>query len=205
MANYLTIAYYDSTLTDWVIVPNPSIRFSDDPPITTAPTDPDFLPEILTRGSAQSRTYLIGFRNETVEANNVAYVSSTQFALNGGSTETLNDTNLVASECTLRIQFYDDSSNISLSSVTFWVYQGSEATLVSDCEIYAFEQGESNSAWTKINDSATAVGGSGDALSLANNSGATHHEYYIALSMVPKAGATIGDIDFNIGIKATIA
>lgn len=185
---------YDSDLSDWVQIGTRQLVLS---------AEGGHL-RILAVDSFQDETHrtdsAAGMR--AVKVNNVKYVSGTQMSVNGGSTENINDTNLAESECTLRIAVRGDS-NISLSNVKLWVYDGeTESARAENVEVQAFERGESNTSWTEINDDSAGVGGSGDALSLANSGAATEHLYYIALSAKCEAA---GRGDFALGFSATVS
>jgi hypothetical protein len=85
-------------------------------------------------------------------------VSDTQFD-DGGGTETLNDTNLVATECSIRILFTDGSS-VATSNGRFYTFDGTTVTDPAvDIEAYAFEQGVSATTWTEVNDYSNTTGG----------------------------------------------
>ena len=57
---------------------------------------------------------------------NVKYIAGTQFD-NGGGTESLNDTNLVATECTLRVEF-TDASAVAITNARLYSFDGSTET-----------------------------------------------------------------------------
>jgi hypothetical protein len=119
-------------------------------------------------------------------APNVKYVDSTHFDGGGGS-EVLNDTNLAATECSLRWHFSHGSA-ISMKSCEVFAYDGSvEANPAPNVEIQIFERGVSASAWTELNDYSAGVGGSGDTFALQDQAGAaTDHYYYLAVSWSPE-------------------
>ena len=134
--------------------------------------------------------------------NNVKWISSTQFALNGGGTETLNDTNLVATECTLRIRFTDGSS-VAITNARFYAYDGSTTTTIAtgvDC--MAFEQGVTATTWTEINNTTGPVGGdnTGERVDLADQGAATDHTYYIAVSASPESVGAKTAFDFGVAL-----
>lgn len=138
----------------------------------------------------------------TNHVNNVKYISSTEFDLNGGGTETLNDTNLVQTECTLRIRFTDGSS-VATSSGRFYAYDGSTVTTEAvGVDAYAFEQGVSASTWTQINDDSGNTGGdnSGERLDLTDQGAATDHTFYLAVSASPESAGGKSDFDFGIAL-----
>jgi hypothetical protein len=137
----------------------------------------------------------------TNHVNNVQYVSGTQFD-SGSGTETLNDTNLTANECTLSIEF-TDASSVATSNARFYSFDGSTETAEAiGIEAYAFEQGVTASAWTQINDDSANIGGdnSGERLSLSDQSAATEHPFYIAVSARPESVGAKTQFDFGIAL-----
>lgn len=135
--------------------------------------------------------------------NNVKFISSTEFSLNGGGSETLNDTNLLATECTLRIDFTDGSS-VATSSARFYSYDGATVTTEAvGVEAYAYEQGVAEAGgWTFINDDSTSFGGdnSGERLDLSDQSTATEHTFYIAVTVSPESVGAKTDFDFGVAL-----
>lgn len=142
-------------------------------------------------------------------ANYVTYISSTQFD-NGGGTENLNDTNLTQDECTIRIRF-TDASSVSITNARFYAFNSTTTTTrATGVDVVAFEQGQSATTWTVINDDTVAgalttggTGGdnSGHRLDLADQGAATDHTYYIAISASPESVG--GKTDFDFGISLT--
>jgi len=132
---------------------------------------------------------------------NVKYVSGTQF--DGGSgTETLNDSTLLQTECTMRISF-TDASQVATSSARFYSYNGSTETAEAvGIEAYAFEQGAGATAWTQINDDSGNIGGdnAGEYLSLTNQAASTVHYFYIAVSARPESVGAKTEFDFGIAL-----
>ena len=132
----------------------------------------------------------------------VSYISGTQFD-DGGGTETLNDTNLVQTECSLRIEFTDGSS-VATSNGRFYCFDGSTVTDPAvDIECYAFEQGVGESDWILVNDYSGSTGGdnSGERLGLTDQGGATEHTFYIAVSARPESVG--GKTEFDFGVALT--
>lgn len=133
---------------------------------------------------------------------NVEYVSNTQFKLNSGTTENLNDTNLVATECSMRINF-TDASSVATSNARFYSFDGSTVTAEAiGVEAYAFEQGVGATTWTQLNDDSANIGGdnSGERLSLSDQSAATEHTFYIAVSARPETVGSKTQFDFGIAL-----
>lgn len=133
---------------------------------------------------------------------NVEYVSNTQFKLNGGSTETISNANLAATECTMRILF-TDASSVAVSNARFYAFDGSTTTAEAvGVEVYAVEGQVGASTWTQINDDSANIGGdnSGERLTLKDQSAATQHTFYIAVSARPESVGAKTQFDFGIGL-----
>lgn len=132
---------------------------------------------------------------------NVKYVSGTQFD-SGGGTEALNDTNLVQTECTLRVKF-TDASSVATSNGRFYAFDGStETNEALGVEAYAFEQGVGATSWTQINDDSGDIGGdnSGERLALSDQSAGTEHYFYIAVSARPESVGSKTQFDFGVAL-----
>lgn len=150
-------------------------------------------------GSADPGTDQCG----TTHMPNVEYVAATQFKLNGGTDEDLNDTNLTAIECGLRIEF-TDASSVATSNARFYSFDGvTETDEAVGIEAFAFEQGVGASAWTEINDDSGNIGGdnSGERLALSDQSAATEHTFYVAVSSRPESVGS--KTEFDLGIALT--
>ena len=139
--------------------------------------------------------------------NNVKFLTTTTFALNGGGSETLNDTNLVADECTMRLHF-NHGSAVALSSGVFYCFDPSTSTTTPavGVDVYGFEQGEGNTTWVVINDETTSgalttggIGGnnSGERIDLTDKSAATDNFIYLAISVSPETVGGKTDFDFG--------
>lgn len=146
----------------------------------------------------------------TNHMNNVKYVDSTHFILNGGSSEVLNDTNLTQNECTLRIHF-NHGSAVAVTGARLYCYDGTTTTTPGiGVDMAAFQQGESESAWTVINDDTVAgaftngsIGGdnTGERLDLADSGSSQDHYWYCAISVSPE---TVGDkASVDLGVTLT--
>lgn len=138
--------------------------------------------------SYQSSTHISGAGGDVCTTNhvpNVKYVASGQFD-SGGGTETLNDTNLIATECTLKIYFTDGAS-VSTQNGQFYCYNGTTpATYATGIQVYAFERGDGDTAWTSINNGSTDGGnGVGKRLDLTSRTPSTAHEWLVAVSCSP--------------------
>jgi len=133
---------------------------------------------------------------------NVEYVSNTQFKLNGGPTETISNANLAATECTMRILF-TNASKVAVSNARFYAFDGSTTTAEAvGVEVYAVEGQVGASTWTQINDDSANIGGdnSGERLSLSDQSAATVHTFYIAVSARPESVGAKTQFDFGISL-----
>lgn len=182
---------------NWMDVASNTIVFAGSSTDLTTP---------ITVGEWQSGTHLGNGDPGTDQCGtnhvrNVKYISGTQFD-SGGGTETLNDTNLAATECTMRIKF-TDASSVALSSARFYSFDGSTVTNEAvGIHAYAFERGVSATAWVQINDDSGNIGGdnSGERLTLSDQTAATEHYYYIAVSAQPESVGAKTQFDFGIAL-----
>lgn len=107
--------------------------------------------------------------------NNVKYIASGT-ADWGDGTESL--TNMLTTEATLLINF-SDASSVTTTSHIFYAYDGSTTTAVpTGVTFQAAEQGDA--AWTNAEGSAAA-------LTVTDDTAATSHDYYIAVSASPES------------------
>lgn len=131
----------------------------------------------------------------------VTYVGLNNFD-NGSGSQALNDTNLTANECSLRILF-TDSGSVATSSARFYCFDGTTATNPAvEVEAYAFEQGDSNTAWVQVNDYSGSTGGdnSGERLPLTDQGAATEHTFYVAISARPESVGQKTEFDFGVAL-----
>ena len=135
-------------------------------------------------------------------ANNVKRGSDTTMFLNGAAEVNINDTNLTATDCSLRVKL-DNLGNIFVSSARLFVYDGSDYTeYAPGVEIVGFEQGVGGGAWITMNSGDSGLGGdnSGQYLPLADRTvRASIHNYYIALSASPESA---GGHNFSMAFSA---
>ncbi len=125
----------------------------------------------------------------TNHMNNVKWVDSTHFILNGGSSTVLNDTNLPANSCTMRLHF-NHTSAVAVSGARLFCFDGAvDANEAVGVEVNGWERGESATTWSLINDDSGNIGGdnTGERLDLADSASATDHYWYIALSASPES------------------
>lgn len=134
---------------------------------------------------------------------NIAFVSTTQFSHDGAATETLSDGTLLATECTLSVEFTDVSS-VEITSARFYCFDSTtETTEAVGVEAWAFEAQVAETEWSTVNDDSANVGGDNGAshtLELVDQSAATDHTYYIAVSARPESVGAKGDFDFGVAL-----
>jgi hypothetical protein len=135
--------------------------------------------------------------------NNVQYVTDSSMKVNGGIVETINDTNLLEDECTLRVDFTDVSS-VAVTQPRLYCYDG-VTTLNAGIgvRLQGFEQGQGNTSWVLVNDYDIGYGGdnAGKRLDLSNRASSTSHSFFIALSLMPLSFGNKSQVD--LGIKLT--
>jgi hypothetical protein len=137
----------------------------------------------------------------TTHVPNVKFISSTEFD-DGGGTETLNDTNLVQTECTFRVRF-TDAASVSTSSGRLYTFNAASVVVEAvGVEVYAFEQGVTATAWTQINDDSANIGGdnTGERLDLGDQGAATDHTFYFAGSASPETVGGKTQFDYGIAL-----
>lgn len=192
-----TWEYYGATGPTWTDIGANTIVFAGSGGITTP----------VTVGAWQDETHIGNGDPGTDQCganhcNNVKYLTGTTFD-NGSGSQALNDTNLTANECTIRIRFTDGSS-VATSNARFYSYDGTTTTTEAvGVDVYAFEQGVTATSWTLINDDSGNIGGdnSGERLSLSDQSAATAHTFYLAISASPESVG--GKTSFDFGIALT--
>ena len=195
MATFTWEVYADTPA--WKSVGANTIVFSGSPTSLTEPITVGTWNLGTHLGSGDPGTDQCG----TTHARNVQYISSTQF--DGGSgTETLNDTNLAQTECTMRVSF-TDASSIATSNARFYCFDGNTVTTEAvGVEAYAFERGVSGTQWTSVNDDSAGLGGdnSGERLNLGDQTASTSHVFYIAVSARPETVGAKTEFDFGIAL-----
>jgi hypothetical protein len=160
----------------------------------------------ITVGSWQSESHLGSGDPGTDQCGtnhvpNVKYVSGTQYD-SGSGTETLNDTNLAITECTMRVKF-TDAASVATSAARFYAFDGAtEANEAIGIEAYAFERGVGATAWTQLNDDSANTGGdnSGERLSLSDQTAGTEHYFYLAVSARPESVGAKTQFDFGVAL-----
>jgi hypothetical protein len=189
---------YMGTTPDWVDIDTDTICFSGDATDISVPVTVDTYQDGIHVGTDDPGADQCGANH----MRNVKYITDSQFD-SGGGTETLNDTNLSDTECTLKI-YFTDAASVATSSARFYAFDGTTTTTEAvGVEAYAFEQGVTETEWTEINDDSDTVGGdnAGERLDLSDQSAATEHDFFIAVSVLPES---VGDkTDFDLGIALT--
>lgn len=148
----------------------------------------------------------------TTHVPNVKIISDTEMSVNGGATETINDTNLDDTECSFRLHF-NDGTGYALQTGKIYAFDGTDSSVPAigvDAAIYV--KGEGMSAWHTLNSDSTLgdtmsgmdfdvadIGGdnSGSYLELAARSAATDHYFYVAVSVSPESAG--GKSAFALG------
>ncbi len=134
---------------------------------------------------------------------NLEWVSDTEYQLDGGGTQTLNDTTLTETECTIKIEFTDGSS-VATSNGRFYSFDASTVTNEAvGVEAYAWERGVGDTAgWVMINDDSGNTGGdnSGERVSLSDQSSDTEHTFFIAVTARPESVGSKTEFDFGIAL-----
>jgi hypothetical protein len=134
---------------------------------------------------------------------NVRYLTTTTMSVNGGGSETINDTNLADNESSFRWHFNDGSAR-TIQNVNIYVFNNTTpATRATGMDVAMYIKGNSMSAWQKVNDDTTtgptgytagSVGGNASGnitgSGLDRGSAATDQYWYAAASIsVETAGA----------------
>jgi len=136
----------------------------------------------------------------TNHMNNNKYLGASLIDVNGGGSEALNDTNLAADECTLRVHF-NHGVAVAVTNPKFYCFDGTTpANPGVQVDVWGFERGQSYTSWTHINDESGAIGGNntGERLDLADSGSATDHYWYIALSAAPESVGAKATFDFGM-------
>lgn len=132
-----------------------------------------------THRSDSSDTHLC----TSVHLHNTKYLTGTTMSLDGAGSANLST--LTTAQAPLKYNFADAAS-VATSAATFYFYDGTtDATAMVGVTVQAGEAG-TTSTWVAAN-------GSGSALSIANQSASTSHNFFIACSLSPSAtGAKTG-------------
>jgi len=197
MATFTWYGYMGST-PDWVDLGANTVVFSSSlTDLATAITVGEFQ-DGTHAGSDDPGTDQCG----TNHMNNVKYLTGSTMSVNGAASEDINDTNLTATECTLKINFAH-SPAVAITNARFYAFDGSVVTNEAvGIDAYAFERGVTASAWTQINDDSGNIGGdnTGERLALGSKSSATSHDWFVAISASPEAVGAKSSFDFGVGL-----
>jgi len=126
----------------------------------------------------------------TNHVNNVQYLTSTTFSLNGGGSTSLAAGAPTTAQCPLKVNF-SDAASVATSAGKFYAYDGTtDATGMVGVTVQAIQQ--SNTTWVAAN-------GLGSAVSLADQAAATSHDFFLALSLSPTStGAKTGKFKVSL-------
>ena len=121
----------------------------------------------------------------TNHVHNVKYLSSTTMSLDGAGSANLST--LTTANSPLKFNF-SDAASVATTAATFYAYDGTtDATAMVGVTFQAAEGG-TTSTWVAAN-------GSGSALTIADDTAATSHDYFIAISVTPTSvGAKTGKV-----------
>jgi len=134
--------------------------------------------------------------------NNVKYTSGSQMSVNGAAAEDITDANLATTECSLRVHF-NHTSSVAVSGARLYCYDGSVVTNEGvGVDMYVFERGRTEVAWTLLNDDSGNIGGdnAGDYKSLADSGAATDHYWYLAISVSPESVGAKASVDLGVAL-----
>lgn len=194
----ITFEYYGSTGPAWTDIGANTLVFSGTGGLATAITVGQFNDETHI-GNGDPGTDQCGANH----CNNNKYLTGTTIDINGGGSQALNDTNLTANECTLRLHF-NHGSSVSATNARFYAFDPGAAVTdeALNCDVYAFEQGIAATTWTQINDDSGNTGGdnAGQRLDLANKGPGTDLYWYVAVSLSPEVVGNINAVDFGFAL-----
>jgi hypothetical protein len=145
-------------------------------------------------------------------APNVKILTSTTMSINGGGSQTLNDTNLTDILSSFRLRF-NDAASFALQNGKLYTYDGSTTTNQAvGVDVAAYVKANSMSAWFTLNSDTTTgpsvasmtfttanIGGdnTGERIALAARTAAVDHYYYTAISASPETAG--GKSSFALG------
>ena len=149
----------------------------------------------------------------STHCNNVKWLTDTTMSVNGAASETINDTNLADTECTMQIHF-NDATAYSIQNARFYSYDNATTTVEAvGLDVAAYIKAATTD-WFNLNDDTTTgptgwvtgnIGGdnSGERIDAATFSGlnrataATDQYWYSALSAAPETAG--GKSSFAFG------
>lgn len=206
MASITWESYFDTPA--WGDIGGSRLVFSGSDTSLTATVSAEAFQDGTHLGSGTPGTDQCG----TEHVPNVKIVSSTEMSVNGGATETIDDTNLADTECTFRLHF-NDGAGYALQTGRVYAYDGSDSSQPAigvDAAIYV--KGEGMTTWHTLNSDSILgttmtgmdfdvadIGGdnSGSYLELGSRSAATDHYFYCAVSVSPESAG--GKSGFALG------
>lgn len=147
----------------------------------------------VTVNSYQDGTHISNSSDVQQDTNpyvhNVKYLTSTTMSLDGAGSANLST--LTTANAPLKINF-SDASSVTTTNAKFYAYDGTtDATAMAGVNFYAAEAGVT-STWVAANGSAAA-------LSIQDDTTATSHDYYLALSASPTSvGAKSGKVKITL-------
>jgi len=132
-------------------------------------------------GSYQDTTHISDntdtHRCTTNHVHNVKYIDSTHMSLDGAASALLST--LTTANSPLKFNFSDPSS-VATQSGFFYVYAGSDGTSTSGIATVQAAQGGTTSTWVSAGTGVTS-----GSLGLADQTAATSHDFFIAMSVTP--------------------
>lgn len=132
-------------------------------------------------------------------ANNCQYIDPTHVSLNGGVSTDLDVGHVAQSDATVRVDWEDDSGNTVLSNCAFYAFDGIVAVNPpANILVLAFERTASALRKNRIGgdsagkawDASFGIGGSANALSLADQASGGNHQFWLGISAAPTAYGT---------------
>ena len=183
--------YDDAGLFSHVLGGTERLGFSNDNALVQAISVNGFNPYTMATNAA--------FNALVNLANNCQYIDKTHVSLNGAASTDLDVGHVAQSDCTVRVDWEDDSGNTVLTDCTFYAFDGVvAANPPSNINVLAFERTASalrknriggdvdGKAWDAVN----GVGGSAAALSLADQASAGNHQFWLGISACPTTYGT---------------
>jgi hypothetical protein len=142
--------------------------------------------DAITVGSYQTTTHIenTGGTHQCVtnHVNNLAYISASNYSLNGGGSTALDATHPTTATCPLLLNFADATS-VATTGGIFWAYDGTTDTNApTNVTIKTIEQADTS--WA-------TPAGRGAAMALNDQGAATSHNFYLGMSASP---AAVGDL-----------
>lgn len=124
----------------------------------------------------------------TNHVNNTKYLTGSTASINGAGSSALP---IPTGSCGLKFNF-SDAASVATSGASFYAYNGTTDTTAMAGVTFQAAQGGVSSSWVAAN-------GSGSALTLANQSASTTHDFYIATSVSPTStGQKTGSVKITL-------